>query len=416
MRYRDPSDQCRNLYRFIRLVLGDEVSDREIARRWGMDEKNLRELKKGVHVVPKLSRLADLAQVLGVHRYYVLEAASGVPAEKVYEILSRNLLDDQLRAVDSAFGGQRSFEKERERVLTALQRAVLEAYRTLEPEELFLRVSRELKKFEFESHVFFLDQESGCATIRHSSFHPRLLHMAEAVTGLSLGQFRFPVERVPTFRSVVEARRPVYLPDASVLLYEILADRHLRRFVDRMKRIFRILEVVLVPVTARGQVAGVLATGRGGKLSDADLPEMRSFSEQLSCSLENALLFKQVKDSEERLRILFENLPEGVFECDGGGRIVQINPAGADVLGLAGSEAAVGRPIDAFQLLRPNAKVVRKEVRKSRDTVVQNVVGVALKADGTPFLADVTFRTRFDRAGAAFSTEGVFRDISRRAV
>lgn len=416
MRYRDPSDQCRNLYRFIRLVLGDQVSDREIARRWGMDEKNLRELKRGLHVVPKLSRLEDLADMLGVHKYYVLEAASGVPAEKVYGVMAQNLLDDQLRDLDSAFGGLPPREKERERVLTALQRAVLEAYRTLEPEELFLRVSRELKKFEFESHVFFLDQESGCATIRHSSFHPRLLHMAEAVTGLTLGQFRFPVERVPTFRSVVEARRPVYLPDASVLLYEILADRQLRRFVERMKRIFRILEVVLVPVTARGRVAGVLATGRGGKLSDAYLPDMRFFSEQLSCSLENALLFKQVKESEERLRTLFENLPEGVFECDSGGRIVQMNPAGADALGLAGPEAAVGRSIDAFQLLRPNARVVRKEVRKCRDTVVQNVVGVALKADGTPFLADVTFRTRFDRAGAAASTEGVFRDISQRAV
>lgn len=417
MRYRDSSDQCRNLYRFIRLVLGEEVSDREIARRWGMDEKNLRELKRGLHVVPKLSRLEDLADVLGVHKYYVLEAASGVPAEKVYKVLAQNVLDDRLRELDSTFGGDLPpREKERERVLAALQRAVLEAYRTLEPEELFLRVSRELKKFEFESHVFFLDQESGCATIRHSSFHPRLLHMAEAVTGLSLGQFRFPLERAPTFRSVVEAKRPVYLPDASVLLYEILADRQLRRFVERMKRIFRILEVVLVPVTARGRVAGVLATGRHGKLSDAYLPDMRFFSEQLSCSLENALVFQQVKESEERLRALFENLPEGVFECDGGGRILEINPAGADVLGLPGPGAAVGRSIDSFQLLSPNARVVRKEVRKARDTVVQNVVGVALKADGTPFLADVTFRTRFDKAGNASSTEGVFRDISQRAV
>ena len=33
MRYHDPSDQCKNLYRFIRLVLGEDMSDREIARR-----------------------------------------------------------------------------------------------------------------------------------------------------------------------------------------------------------------------------------------------------------------------------------------------------------------------------------------------------------------------------------------------
>jgi len=87
MRYHKPSDQCKNIYRFIRLVLGEEISDREIARKWGMDEKNLRELKGGLRAVPKLARLESLAQALGIRRYYILEAAMGVPAEKVFRIL-----------------------------------------------------------------------------------------------------------------------------------------------------------------------------------------------------------------------------------------------------------------------------------------------------------------------------------------
>ena len=416
MRYSNSSDQCQNLYRFIRLVLGEEVSDREVARRWCMDEKNLRELKRGVHVVPKLSRLESLADVLGVHKYYVLEVAAGVPAEKVHWVLRNCLLEDEFREIDSAFGGNRPREGERQRILEALQAAVFLAYRTLEPEELFLRVSRELKKFEFESHIFFLDQESGSATIKHSSFHPRLLHMAEAVTGLSLGDFRFSLERVPSFQVLMQAKRPVYLPDASVLLYQILGERKLRRFVDKMKRIFKILEVVLVPVTVRGEVKGVLATGRGGKLSDAYLPEMRFLSEQLSYSLENALIFQQVKESEGLLKTLFENLPEGVFACDASGKIVQMNPAGADILGFTRPEDPVGRPIQNFQLLTPNARVVRKKFRKSNQSVVENLVGVALRRDGSSFLAEITFRTEYDRRGSVRSTEGVFRDISQRAV
>ena len=87
MRYSNSSDQCRNLYRFIRLVLGEQVSDREIARRWEMDEKNLRQLKGGVHVVPKLSRLKSLADVLGVNlveaaRAKLLENARKYPVER----------------------------------------------------------------------------------------------------------------------------------------------------------------------------------------------------------------------------------------------------------------------------------------------------------------------------------------------
>ena len=36
-----------NLYKLIRLVLGQKIPDRQIARRWEMDEKNFHEFKEG---------------------------------------------------------------------------------------------------------------------------------------------------------------------------------------------------------------------------------------------------------------------------------------------------------------------------------------------------------------------------------
>lgn len=416
MRYVNPSDQCRNLYRFIRLTLGEEVSDREIARRWGVDEKNLRELKNGLRVVPKLSRLERLAEVLGVRKYYVLEVASGVPADKVHHILRDCVVEDPLRLVESTFRGARPGEGEKDLIRAGLEAAVFLAYRTLEPEQLLAKVSRELKKFKFESHVFFLDQESGCATIKHSSFSPRLLSAAESVTGLSLLSFRFPLQRVPSFQTCIDAKSPVYLPDASVLLYQILGERQLRRFVEKMKNLFRILEVVLAPITVQGQVKGVFATGRYGKLDESCLPELRSFSEHLSYSLENAFLFQQVREAEGSLRSLFENLPEGVFACDEEGRIVQMNPAGADILGFEAPQGPIGRPVNAFRLLTPNAKAVRKYTKPSKQVAIQNHVGVAVRKDGSPFLADITVRTEYDRRGSVTGTEGVFRDVSQRGV
>ncbi len=416
MRYRDPSDQCRNLYRFIRLVLGEEVSDREIARRWGMDDKNLRELKNGLRVVPKLARLEALAGALGVHKYYVLEVASGVPADKVYGILRNYVVEDHLNLVETIFSGHRPGAAARNPIRAGLDAAVFLAYRTLEPDQIFTRVARELKKFKFESHIFFLDQESGSATIKHSSFSPRLLNVAESVTGLSLMSFRFPLRRVPSFQTCIDAKTPVYLPDASVLLYQILGERQLRRFVEKMQGMFRILEVVLAPIMVQGKVTGVFATGRHGKLDESCLPDVRSFSEHLSYSLENAFLFQQVKEAEGRLRSLFENLPEGVFECDEAGRILQMNTAGANILGFDRSQGPVGMPIKSFRLLSPSAKAVREHIKKSKKISIQNHVGVAVKKDGSPFLADITVRTEYDRRGAVAGTEGVFRDVSQRIV
>ena len=142
MRYLEPSDQCKNLYRFIRLVLGEDVSDREIARRWGVDEKNLRELKKGLRVVPKLSRLEDLAEALGVRKYYILEVASGIPADKVHQILRNYVVEDQLSLIETTFAGARTRQVEIDLVRAGLDSAVHLAYRTLEPEQLFTKVSQ----------------------------------------------------------------------------------------------------------------------------------------------------------------------------------------------------------------------------------------------------------------------------------
>ena len=413
MRYTEPSAQCRNIYRFIRLVLGDEISDREIARRWGMDEKNLRELKKGLRVVPKLSRLEHLAEVLGVHRYYILEVASGVPAEKIHEIARLRLLEDDLHMIESVFEGRLAQRQEKERLLAGLRAAVFLACRCLEPAEMFRKVALELKKYDFESHVFFLDQETGKASIQHSSFSPRLLHAAESVTGLSLKNFCFPVEKVPLFKSVVEAQTPLFLPDASVLLQQILGEHKLRRFVKKMKSTFRILEVALAPITIQGEVKVVFATGQGGRLSEDCLPEFTFFTEQLSHCLENAFLHQEVKASANRLQGLFENLPEGVFECDEKGRIVQMNPAGAAILGFKGPEEAIGRSVEPFRLLNPEARTIRKESKKSKRTRTRSIMGVAVREDGVQFLTDVTTRTHYDRRGSVARSHGVFRDLGR---
>jgi len=395
------------------MIFGEAVSDREIARRWGIDEKNLRELKQGLRAIPKLSRLLDLSEVLGVHKYYVLEVASGVPAETVFRILETRSLETDFSEIETAMVGGLSRVREETRIHTALHSAALVAQQMVEPEDILRRVSQELKKHAFESHVFSLDPEKDVAAIQHCSFSPRLLHVAESVSGLSLSSFQFPLTRVPVFQSVLERRRSLFLPDASVLLYQILGESKLKRFTDKMKQIFRILEVIVAPITIRGEVKGVFATGRGGKLNESDLPEINFFAAHLSSSLENAILFQNVKNSEGRLKDLLEKLPEGVFACDGSGRIVEMNAAAAFILGFRDEKLPIGKAIQPFRLLSPDAGAVRKKTKASRRITVQNVCGVAKRIDGSPFLTDITLRLEHDNRGRLVGAEGVFRDMSQ---
>lgn len=82
------SDRCKNLYRFIRLRLGEAISDREIARRWSMEWKSFSALKHGKRQVPRVTELVELARILELDSAVVFEIASGAPAEEVHSIVS----------------------------------------------------------------------------------------------------------------------------------------------------------------------------------------------------------------------------------------------------------------------------------------------------------------------------------------
>ncbi len=85
-----PVDKCKNIYAFTRLRLGNDISDREIARLWPMEWKSFNALKHGRRQVPRVVELEGLARVLKVDAAMVFEVARGVPAKTMHRLLERN--------------------------------------------------------------------------------------------------------------------------------------------------------------------------------------------------------------------------------------------------------------------------------------------------------------------------------------
>ena len=88
-----------NLYRFIRLILGREISSRQIALQWKMDEKNFHEMRVGRYPVPRIKRLIDLAKMLGVNKHLVYEVAEGRPAGKIFRLIKNRDLKGQIKLI-----------------------------------------------------------------------------------------------------------------------------------------------------------------------------------------------------------------------------------------------------------------------------------------------------------------------------
>jgi PAS domain S-box-containing protein len=78
-----------NLYAFIRAVLGESISDNEVARRWGMDARMFNDLKHGRIGVPRIEKLRSLAKVLGINPHFVYAAGAGVPVPQLMNAVKR---------------------------------------------------------------------------------------------------------------------------------------------------------------------------------------------------------------------------------------------------------------------------------------------------------------------------------------
>lgn len=87
MRRKARPQTSSNLYKFIRLVMGEDVPDRIIALKWRMDDKNFYDFRVGRYPTPSLARLITLAKVLGIPEQLVFEVASGTHAQKVYDFI-----------------------------------------------------------------------------------------------------------------------------------------------------------------------------------------------------------------------------------------------------------------------------------------------------------------------------------------
>lgn len=119
-----------NLYKFMRLVLGPDIPDCHIAERWDMDVKNFHEFRYGVYPVPRLSKLEELAKVLGVNKHLVFQVAGGASAQKVFNLIKKNDLSGQVKL---------------------LSRQIDEAHRNLEKSE-----ARYRSLFNNANHAIFL--------------------------------------------------------------------------------------------------------------------------------------------------------------------------------------------------------------------------------------------------------------------
>jgi PAS domain S-box-containing protein len=175
---------------------------------------------------------------------------------------------------------------------------------------------------------------------------------------------------------------------------------------------------ILVPLTVRGKVIGVLLADRvheDAMITDSDREFIVSFANQIAIALENAVLYRKLEVSERKYRELVENAHEGIWIIDETGRIKFANRRMREI---TGHDTLENRRI--YDLLdRDNQARLREVMAQNRmDNVAQQELDITCKNQE---LASVIMSSvplfedgRFVGAFAMFSDITALRETEKR--
>jgi PAS domain S-box-containing protein len=135
---------------------------------------------------------------------------------------------------------------------------------------------------------------------------------------------------------VIRSGEPMLLPEVSegVLCPLGQSSEHARFLVDH-----RCHSAAVAPLVARGRTLGALAAlrlGDGPSYNDADTALVIELARRAALAIDNARLFSELRNVEQRLEAILVGLAEAVTVMDQSGQIVFANQAAADLLGAAG--------------------------------------------------------------------------------
>lgn len=122
----------------------------------------------------------------------------------------------------------------------------------------------------------------------------------------------------------------------------------------------------------------------------------------------------EIVESEQRYRVLFDSLKEGVYQSEPteDGVFTWINKAGAEILGYKSTEEVIGTRVKDIYV---NSDDRRKIVEKlTKEGVWRNFSSLCKRKNGERFYMERTSNLVTDDKGKLARIDGIFRDITER--
>jgi diguanylate cyclase (GGDEF)-like protein/PAS domain S-box-containing protein len=167
-----------------------------------------------------------------------------------------------------------------------------------------------------------------------------------------------------------------------------------------------------VPVLVKNELIGAFGIWRGTQpFDEVELEYVGQFARQAAMAIENARLLRQLRQSEEQYRSLFEACLDVVYMSTPGGMFLDINPAGLALFGYTTHEDLLIADIPTDLYCDPADREEFKRLMLDDGYVRDQEVRLK-RSDGRVVVVQETATAMRDESGRVVAYRGILRDVT----
>jgi PAS domain S-box/uncharacterized domain HDIG len=172
---------------------------------------------------------------------------------------------------------------------------------------------------------------------------------------------------------------------------------------------------ICVPVVYKGESLGILIVDNvqsKNPLSQTEMSLLMGIAPQIGISINNAIAYQKIKESEARFRSLSENAPDIIYTLGIDGEFTYANPAIEGILGYQ-PEEIIGKYFVDITRKEDVPKFLKafKQVRDRKQTIKEEI-GILLHKDGTERYFSISGAPNFDSEGNFIGLVGTFKNLT----